>query len=1282
MAESMNGKSFREVVVPAICNTRWREITVNAGASASTLQDIKVADSCGGYAYFDSGISQTPVRNRFIYWRTNSDVLELIEQSLDLNLIDCHVRYRFHDTPILGGISVHETHGNVDIGFTPDQSMHSIFFHASLVSATDPTNLHTLNPGSSITSQLHSAASYLTNEGEALFTFSSNMGVVQQHELSQSTMIQKLWTGLVPSSIRGGQEATDSATSLIIYPFRGEAFIFAVCRDHKLRIWSTKTRECVSIFNMLDCCPDAQHLQNQPITGSGHTISRVMNSDPANLKFCVFLNFNDRKQEDLVDYCITEDYLWTLWTNKSGESVARVHSAYGGMKGDNWMDVILQPSEVTELLVSPHRDPREIKTLATANEIDEEEYFQLQLDQWTKFYSCCVQYQEGNVTYVRPCDKIEDLYLRGQWADPIDHSDEWAIRRDLGTLGMCLNLIEKRITDDIVTQFEYQLLMNEDVEILVDGTVQTDTLGAMIQTIHDLPEAIRILLQINATQQLSCSNLFNSSVATEILAASLQQLSQTRLSALRDLLILQMSAIRLSDKDGMTPEVSEVIKRDLIPFTSRLIRAYVVLKWATTRVAINNQVNSLDFNMRQLAALEITENTGLSNQLRTGALQNITIVELFIRGVGGAQARTSLANEKMLEEEPCATWSVAILALVKSIAKLIRWPLSEGFVFPEFLVSSCQYLPLQEYVHLLCTWCEWNAASRKFMLGLSYLYFDESQKAAQCFIEASEGVSNDPYLNQKVLQTDEVQVRKLEVLYYLKVLKQFEEFSVPDVVVSLAKTAIGIADGDDMNVPTLWSKVFKYQLELGHNREAFNAMMANPDPSRKKDCLRQLLVTLCERGDLKSVVEFPYQDMENEVVSILESRARSVDLATHKYYDLLYAFHISKSNFSKAGSAMYEQGFRLGREVPGRLGLQRQVQCYLATMNCLRLATQEFAWIVKPVQSKSKNILEGYANQPAKHFLNGEEKSEMVPKKVEILELSDIEKEYTLVDARLRLIRKDTTSPISSGPTPGPDEMVGLLVNVGMYDRAVIVCTVFNLKFNSIFESLALSASDIAWDLLQQYLDRYDDHSRQYHRCTAIKLLSHGFPLPTWLVNSYKARNMSGLLRIYIGFDLLEEAVLLIIEYIDARLDSFLGNDSEVFGIKGCLRPNCQSSWLPYTCIDQLMSALKDHTDDITYGKMYENLQNKVIVYLNKVLTIILYIQIEDSTYKVLIPAPVIRHFNNIINILCRILTYTVKYIFLPLRISEYILSITWFIVYYIYFVTSYESIIKQDNNP
>jgi hypothetical protein len=47
-----------------------------------------------------------------------------------------------------------------------------------------------------------------------------------------------------------------------------------------------------------------------------------------------------------------------------------------------------------------------------------------------------------------------------------------------------------------------------------------------------------------------------------------------------------------------------------------------------------------------------------------------------------------------------------------------------------------------------------------------FIYFfitSEPQKAAQCFTEARDGVSNEPFLKQKILQTDEAQVRKLEV---------------------------------------------------------------------------------------------------------------------------------------------------------------------------------------------------------------------------------------------------------------------------------------------------------------------------------------------------------------------------------------------------------------------------------------------------------------------------------------------------------------------------------------
>lgn len=40
---------------------------------------------------------------------------------------------------------------------------------------------------------------------------------------------------------------------------------------------------------------------------------------------------------------------------------------------------------------------------------------------------------------------------------------------------------------------------------------------------------------------------------------------------------------------------------------------------------------------------------------------------------------------------------------------------------------------------------------------------------------------------------------------------------------------------------------------------------------------------------------------------------------------------------------------RLGREVPGKAGLQRQAQCYLAALNALRLVKPEYTWIIKPM---------------------------------------------------------------------------------------------------------------------------------------------------------------------------------------------------------------------------------------------------------------------------------------------------------------------------------------------
>ncbi len=101
--------------------------------------------------------------------------------------------------------------------------------------------------------------------------------------------------------------------------------------------------------------------------------------------------------------------------------------------------------------------------------------------------------------------------------------------------------------------------------------------------------------------------------------------------------------------------------------------------------------------------------------------------------------------------------------------------------------------------------------------------------------------------------------------------------------------------------------MFSHHLRLGHYEKAYDAMVSNPDKSRRKDSLRQFIVTLFERKQLKLLASFPYIDMFEDLETIIESRARSVDLNVNNYYDFLYSFHISKENYRKGKCFNLEQ---------------------------------------------------------------------------------------------------------------------------------------------------------------------------------------------------------------------------------------------------------------------------------------------------------------------------------------------------------------------------------------
>ncbi|CAG5116218.1 unnamed protein product, partial [Candidula unifasciata] len=955
---------FREVSVPSVGASRWKAITICTGASASTLQDIKVPESCGGYAYRDAGVSGSSVRNRFIYWRTYQDILELVEESLDLSLSGNLVRYRFQDTPILPKVTVHESHGNVVVlvatvasvhrlvfphpnqltrqqtFILSDQNASSIFYDASL--PDDPKNQVLLTPGGSINSHLLGGASCVCHDGHALFVLATNTGgllivkmppvgvagVVIQQELSCSSVMKKLWNGIIPGALRASQPAGEMAVSLELMSVNGEIYVFTVCRDFRLRVWSMKSKDCVFVENLLDYT--SEELDDAGTTAVansfGHVIKAVLGENTSDI--CAYLSLQNKAKfvfltpviengkirmehvttldksppEDLVDFVATEDYLMSLWTTQAGDTQVLTTSLVQpeGNLSSAWEPVVLAAS-LDFLVVPQNRDPRdvylerifapglfapqdimkalsvyrrrpmpsvevetlynmaslkeevsnavdsEIRNIALEDEVpevSEDNFVQLQHEQWEKFYSGCCQYKQvgdkakgltadpvtgmfciikkSTFSVLRPCDKTEELYLSPTIRLPVFFIEragftadgKMKFADDVRLLCDAVQFVNSRIPPDAACMFLSCLQSLHPPEYLVEKLQDmirtdqeaTDTLirkARQMTSLVSTMEAIFNMLEFRdvAADQMEeaaghqhYSNLFTGTLAMSILTQSFQQLVSLRFDFVRDLTVFLVVVSSLKERAGLAQSVKDTIMNDLLPKGVDLLRCYKVLVWASQALTTASPNSVLDQNLRQLSTLEITDVSARTTA--RPSYHTSYVAQMFLEGVGGEQIRQRLAS---ISAGSPAVWRDDLIEFILGLGLLI-WPATDDTIFPEYLVRACQYLRLQEYVQLLTPWCSWNEGSCAFFLGLAYLHFHEVHKAVRLFVEASDGVATETFLSQKLLQSEETNHYRLQTLYFLKVIRQLEEHGLPDLVITMATEAINKADKDDPNL--------------------------------------------------------------------------------------------------------------------------------------------------------------------------------------------------------------------------------------------------------------------------------------------------------------------------------------------------------------------------------------------------------------------------------------------------------------------------------------------------
>ena len=513
--------------------------------------------------------------------------------------------------------------------------------------------------------------------------------------------------------------------------------------------------------------------------------------------------------------------------------------------------------------------------------------------------------KKASVSFVRPLDALEHLSLCGDSGAAVGPDifhdtpilcEDPALCQDVINLMKAVSFVEALISPELVHEFSHGLsrLSSPDVtarQIIkavltgsdddhVHGMNLTQELSTRLQQVCDVSKALEVLLVSleldrgivsHSAEDIMCGILvgecdfrrvFSGPLGTSVIAESLNQTVKTRFALTRNLILLQLLMLECGLSQSVSPDTANRIESTFLPRSVVMAHCYYTLVWIAGTRATAPPDNSVEQGLRRMAVLRIASSNQHSSvdahaQARAIASRPVTLSELFLQGGGGFLSRSLLTPDT----NAASSWSAVLVPLVNISAQLL-WPRCAVPAFQQFLVAASQHAQVQEYVRLLSTWCDWNCHSRQFILGSALLNMGEPDKASDWMIKAAAGISqqSDQFLLVQLYSREEIEgmdADKLTVLYFLKVIQLFEQSGHYDFVIELAKTAIDICNPEDENRATLCYILFSHHLKLGHNDEAYDAMIVNPDKARRKDSLRQFVVALFDRKQLRQLASYP-----------------------------------------------------------------------------------------------------------------------------------------------------------------------------------------------------------------------------------------------------------------------------------------------------------------------------------------------------------------------------------------------------------------------------------------
>ncbi|CAM0946979.1 unnamed protein product [Alopecurus aequalis] len=370
----------------------------------------------------------------------------------------------------------------------------------------------------------------------------------------------------------------------------------------------------------------------------------------------------------------------------------------------------------------------------------------------------------------------------------------------------------------------------------------------------------------------------------------------------------------------------------------------------------------------------------------------------------------------------------------------------------------------------------------------------------------------------------------------------------------------GLPETAEMIKGRLWANVFKYSLDLKNFRDAYCAIVSNPDDDSKYVCLRRFIIVLCELGEIKVICngEIPFTGLVEKVEQELFWKAERSDLSARpNLYKVLYSFEAYRNNWRKAAAYMYRYFVRLSRE--GDAGgsrqlshvLQEKLHALSTAINSLQLVEPSCAWLdsvceaddqISPSKKPRNLLMENSA------FGTDSELSRLRF----CVDIEILEKEYTLTEAVYMLSTVNSRSKFSESYSI--EALTDILINENLYDLAFTIVLKFwkesgmkrelervfaaiaqqccpnradntGRNFTDTQQLLLLPSEDNAqngdsktiavahqvqgscqWETLELYLDKYKDLHPRLPVVVAETLLytDPEIELPLWLVQMFK----------------------------------------------------------------------------------------------------------------------------------------------------------------------------------